>query len=191
MLANNHEFMNRIQFRIRTSLYDLRTRLFCLVNPLGNGLPRPLHARAPRAELRHRRVVLIGDVHGCSSELKRLLDAVVRPNDYVVIVGDLVNKGPDSPGVLDIVRKRGIRAVRGNHDDQALAAWRAWRAGEPIPKRKKHAWVAGVAEQLMTVLKDLPFTLELEGYEATVVHAGLVPGVPLKKQHLEDMYTVS
>ena len=159
--------------------------------PAGNRLPQPIHATLRRRQLVNKRVVVIGDVHGCSAELERLLDTIVRPDDCVVIVGDLVNKGPDSPGVLSLVRRRGIRAVRGNHDDQALAAWQAWREGKPIPKLKKHGWVPGVPAELMATLENLPFTLDLEGYQATVVHGGLIPGLPLKQQHLEEMFTVS
>ena len=54
------------------------------------------------------RTLVIGDVHGCVDELSNLLSACEHgPVDQVVLVGDLVAKGPDSPGVLALVRELG------------------------------------------------------------------------------------
>lgn len=67
------------------------------------------------------RVVLVGDVHGCYEELLELLKKCnVDDNTSVIIVGDLVNKGPYSAEVVAYARKKGIWAVRGNHDEALL-----------------------------------------------------------------------
>jgi serine/threonine protein phosphatase 1 len=48
------------------------------------------------------RTIAIGDVHGCSDALAALIDAVrPEPVDTVVTLGDLIDRGPDSRGVLD------------------------------------------------------------------------------------------
>src|SRR5690242_6578364 len=73
------------------------------------------------------RTVIVGDVHGCASELAALLDAVAfSSGDRLVFVGDLVARGPDSLGVLDIARRTGAIVVRGNHE-QKLLDWHAER----------------------------------------------------------------
>lgn len=74
--------------------------LLARVSP-GNPLPRVVHAVLPEATTRHRRVVILGDVHGCPAELQRLLDRLEyrKGVDVLLSVGDLVNKGPDSPEV--------------------------------------------------------------------------------------------
>jgi hypothetical protein len=57
--------------------------------------------------------------------LEALLDKVgfdKRKGDHLVLAGDLVNKGPDSPGVVDLAIKLGASAVRGNHDNAVLNA---------------------------------------------------------------------
>ena len=65
--------------------------------------------------------MIIGDVHGCIHELQSLLEkCAVDENTSIVLVGDLVNKGPCSQEVVSFVRKIGAHCVRGNHDDAAL-----------------------------------------------------------------------
>jgi serine/threonine protein phosphatase 1 len=78
------------------------------------------------------RTIAIGDVHGCSRALEFLLAAIrPRPGDVVVTLGDYVNRGPDSRGVLDrliaLERECTLVPILGNHDEQLLAAV----AGEP------------------------------------------------------------
>ena len=79
----------------------------------------------------------IGDVHGCARTLDALLDALAQdadgtlgPKDTLVFVGDYVDRGPDSPGVIDrlIALEHGQAAgtgprcvfLRGNHDQMML-----------------------------------------------------------------------
>lgn len=67
------------------------------------------------------RILAIGDIHGCSTALDSLLNVVhLHPDDIIVTLGDYVNKGPDSKGVLDrliALHKRGqLVPIRGNHD---------------------------------------------------------------------------
>src|SRR5262245_16953556 len=70
-----------------------------------------------------RRTVLVGDVHGCRDELVELLDRVgLGDDDRLVLVGDLVARGPDSRGTLDLLMRLGARSVRGNHEDRVLRA---------------------------------------------------------------------
>src|SRR5687767_8309241 len=81
------------------------------------------------------RVLAIGDIHGCSGPLDALLEWVApTPADLVVTLGDYVDRGPDTRGVLDrlIALKRAlpnIVCLRGNHEIMMLAA-RAGGRGE-------------------------------------------------------------
>src|SRR5579883_3083407 len=71
------------------------------------------------------RTVIVGDVHGCAAELDALLVRVAFSlGDRLVFVGDLIARGPDSLGVLDIARRTGAVLVRGNHEEKILR-WRA------------------------------------------------------------------
>lgn len=63
-----------------------------------------------------RRVIIVGDVHGCYDELCELERRFFRVDDCVILAGDLVNKGPDSVAVVDWAVRKGAFAVLGNHD---------------------------------------------------------------------------
>ena len=67
------------------------------------------------------RILAIGDVHGCSTALEALLEFVeLRPDDELIFLGDYVDRGPDSRGVLERLIELKARDkttfLRGNHD---------------------------------------------------------------------------
>src|SRR4051795_3696743 len=73
------------------------------------------------------RTIAIGDVHGCTAALDALLDAIrPRPEDTIVTLGDYINRGPDTRGVLDRLIGLGRRCrlvpILGNHDQMLLEA---------------------------------------------------------------------
>ena len=63
------------------------------------------------------RRIFIGDIQGCREELERLLEAVSfdPAADELHPAGDLVNRGPDSLGVLRLLRSLDAGGVLGNH----------------------------------------------------------------------------
>src|SRR5262245_4167287 len=73
------------------------------------------------------RVLAIGDIHGCSRALETLLAAVqLRPDDLLITLGDYVDRGPDSHGVVEqllALHQTGrLMPLRGNHDEMMLNA---------------------------------------------------------------------
>jgi predicted phosphodiesterase len=132
------------------------------------------------------RTLFIGDVHGCAEELDSLLaECAWRPGDRVVLVGDLVAKGPDSAGVVRRARERGFLAVRGNHDAHVLR-WRAGRMPEGRRLKPEHQQVLDTLEAAdWAYLEALPLHRHFPELNVRVVHAGLVPGVPLEEQQPE------
>jgi serine/threonine protein phosphatase 1 len=73
------------------------------------------------------RILAIGDMHGCSRALDVLLEAIApQPEDTLITLGDYVDRGPDSKGVID--RLLGLRdyltlvPLQGNHEEMMLAA---------------------------------------------------------------------
>ena len=140
------------------------------------------------------RTIIVGDVHGCVDELQALLRqcGVVR-GDRVVLAGDLVAKGPDSRGVVQLVREIGALAVLGNHDDFCIDVWRRRHQAEARHPRR---WLLDTLDESdWAFLESLPLFLRLGaegegGPEVAVVHAGAVPGVPLEEQERDNLLSL-
>ena len=140
------------------------------------------------------RTIIVGDVHGCVDEMQALLRqcGVVR-GDRVVLAGDLVAKGPDSRGVVQLVREMGALAVLGNHDDFCIDVWRRRHQAEA---RRPRRWLLDTLDESdWAFLESLPLFLRLgaegEGRpEVAVVHAGVVPGVPLEEQERDNLLSL-
>ena len=141
---------------------------------------------------------VIGDVHGCRSELETLLtrlgyaierDAEGRPVDAVppegrraVFVGDLVDRGPDSPGVLRLVmgmvRAGHALAVPGNHEEKLI------RALDGKTTNVSHGLAETLAQlseespefraDVLEFCRSLVSHLVLDGGGLVVAHAGLI-----------------
>lgn len=76
---------------------------------------------------KYHRVLAIGDIHGCAKTFRKLLFEELRitPDDLVICVGDYIDRGPDSKGVVDTIlelRAQGneIITLRGNHEQIML-----------------------------------------------------------------------
>ena len=123
---------------------------------------------------------LIGDVQGCDGALQRLLDEISfsASRDSLYLLGDLVNRGPDSAGVLRRLMGYGaaVHCTLGNHDLHLLAV----AYGARKPNRKDT--LAGILEA-----PDRPAMLDwlrwqrlaileiIDGHEVLMVHAGVLP----------------
>ena len=125
---------------------------------------------------------------------------VAKKKDTLVFLGDLVGKGQDSPRVLRLARELGALAVRGNHDDAALAAYDFSRKhGGALPKLSSSgsdtggedfSFVRNLTERDARFLRKMPWTLEVPALAAVAVHAGLVPGVAVDEQRPSDSFTM-
>jgi len=124
------------------------------------------------------RRIAIGDVQGCLTELKQLLDLCRfdPAEDQLWFVGDLVNRGPDSLGVLRFVRTLGDSAkiVLGNHDLHLLAVAlgvdsRSLRTGDTLDEILH----APDRDDLLNWLLTRPLAVA-EGCDL-MVHAGVNP----------------
>lgn len=133
------------------------------------------------------RTIVIGDIHGCFDELSDLLEQVdPGPNDRVIAVGDLVVKGEKNREVLDLfIEDKRFSAVAGNFERVLRQHFR----GEPVRLTKEQkaavAQLESERERYSNYLRSLPFTINLGSH--LVAHAGLRPGVPLRRQSASDL----
>lgn len=64
-------------------------------------------------------MIIISDIHGCLKTFKALLEKL--PKDCpICIAGDMIDRGPDSKGVVDLIRKNKYHVVRGNHEQMMI-----------------------------------------------------------------------
>jgi len=119
------------------------------------------------------KTVVVGDVHGCLRELDELLRVVqFSPHDTLISVGDLVNKGPDSIGVLRRFRELNGLLVRGNHEVrhlQILKGKELDRAAQPAEQAVQRQ----LNEQDVQFLRGSVLHHRLPEFGAVVVHGGI------------------
>jgi hypothetical protein len=111
------------------------------------------------------RLIVVGDVHGMRESLEELLHKVKfdKKHDHLILAGDMISKGPDSKGVVDLAMKYGATGIRGNHEDRVLATYR---------KLRKWDQSAPQSEDDDEVLLDSEDELEGEHSEDEVKAAG-------------------
>lgn len=122
------------------------------------------------------RTLIIGDIHGCHTELMELLDAAaVATDDVVVSVGDLVDRGPAPTEVVRWFRERKNAVVlMGNHERKHVRDVLSY-SQEVTRVQMGETYGDGVAW-----MRGLPYFYETP--EVRVVHAAMIPGVPLAEQ---------
>jgi len=119
-------------------------------------------------------IYVVGDVHGCRDALERLLARLEPgPGDLVVLVGDLVRKGPDSEGVLDLVGSApNVLGVRGNNEEKLL---------------RGEASVDALDDADRAFVRSLPVAISWDG--GLVVHGGVDPRRPLVEHDVDALQT--
>lgn len=144
----------------------------------------------------------IGDVHGCLDLLVDILGQIARTHPgrprRIVVLGDLIDRGPDSAGVVRLLRTAQARdparliCLRGNHEDlllravdqaSALATWLA-NGGHQTLASFRTDRLAGVPPDVIDWIAACP-TFHDDG-RRYFVHAGLNPELPLAKQRDAD-----
>lgn len=185
-----------------------------------SGLLRRLRGtrRAPEAP-RGLRLYAVGDIHGCLPQLEELLQLILRDSHdakgrkHVVFVGDYIDRGPDSKGVVErlLAPMPGFTAtfLLGNHEQTLLdflenpSVYREWKYyggvetlvsyGVSPPRFDDDAAHAAVRDQLRQNMPDehIAFLRRLEEWavhgDYFFVHAGIRPGIPLGEQDKRDL----
>jgi len=165
------------------------------------------------------RVYAIGDIHGRLDLFERLIQTIEAddssrgPADTtMVLLGDLVDRGPDSSRVIDRARRwarqRQVRIIGGNHEEMFLAAFDRDEAlrhflryggketllSYPIDERTYKRATLEELRSLMPMIVPSEHVAFMKNMEPHVqigdylfVHAGIRPGLPLEEQQQSDL----
>ena len=136
------------------------------------------------------RKIAISDIHGFAHTLKVLVTQVleVKPGDELFFLGDYVDRGPDSKGVMDFIMQLqdagyNIRCLRGNHEDMMIQGQanvqmqHAWlkNGGDTTLTSFNAKTLASVPEKYWNFLNGLEYYAEAGRF--LMVHAGLKFGL--------------
>lgn len=130
------------------------------------------------------RIIAIGDVHGCRDELATLLERV-RPteDDQLIFLGDLVNRGPDSRGVIELARQHRAISLLGNHEHRLLQFHHT--GDRDLLKETDALTVDTLQPDDWTYLAAMPLTHAVPELNTVFVHGGFLPSLPWQKQPVE------
>jgi serine/threonine protein phosphatase 1 len=146
------------------------------------------------------RTIAIGDIHGCSAALRALLEEIgPGRDDTLVCLGDYIDRGPDSRGVLDQIleleRHCRLIPLLGNHEEMLLAALadrealKRWLSIGGTEAVRSYGWSSGGPRRALADLipkKHRDFLARCRAYHETAthlfLHAGYEPDLPLGQQ---------
>lgn len=131
------------------------------------------------------RLIFVGDIHGCIEEFKELLiklnyDPV---HDRLILLGDLVDRGPDSLAVVQLAMRMNLECVMGNHEHKFVKWFRS--QGSRVDVYDHKDYYNKFSDEELNYIMNMPTYIELE--DVIAVHAGLKPGILLSNQSKDDM----
>jgi serine/threonine protein phosphatase 1 len=142
---------------------------------------------------------VIPDIHGCVRTLETIIEKQIMPNknDLLVFLGDYIDRGPDSKGVIDIImdlqaNEYNVVALKGNHEDYCVKAYnedkkkrgflgirsktkvqKEWEMHGGIQTLESFdaEWPREIPEKYITWMQELPYYHIVDDF--IIVHAGL------------------
>lgn len=148
-------------------------------------------------------VYAIGDIHGCLKALQTIFNQkIIKEEDTIVFLGDYIDRGPNSKGVIDWLiknkRKYNFEFILGNHEimmqtsknnKERLREWLYFGGAETLDSYKisdDPKWVQKVDKSHWNFMDNCKHYLEIGDY--IFVHAGLEKGKKLKNQNKHNLF---
>ncbi|MBN2283687.1 MAG: serine/threonine protein phosphatase [Deltaproteobacteria bacterium] len=154
------------------------------------------------------KIFAIGDIHGCLDELDALLSTITinADRDLLLFIGDYIDRGPASKGVVDRVlelkaRLNHVVCLMGNHEQMFLDYITGGTTGDMFLYNGGDATLRSYRDRLSLrsavdimpeahrdFFESLQLFFETDDY--LFVHAGFRPGIPLEEQDREDLFWI-
>jgi len=141
-------------------------------------------------------LIAIGDVHGCALTLDALIRSLdIGADDHLVFIGDYIDRGPDSKGVIDrlfaLREKHTCTFLRGNHEELMLGylddgEYDLWAINGGVATLESYGTVGNgsvIPDEHIEFIRETKMCLETD--EFFFVHAGLRPGLTIA-ENLEE-----
>jgi serine/threonine protein phosphatase 1 len=129
------------------------------------------------------RIIAIGDIHGCHQEFSELLERLeLTKEDRLVLVGDLVNRGPDSCKVIDLARQHRAISLLGNHELRLLNYRKNRISAENINRETDADTYRKLRAEDWAYLESMRLTYCNEELNTVFAHGGFLPDQPWQRQ---------
>jgi predicted phosphodiesterase len=127
------------------------------------------------------RLIAVGDIHGCHNEFSDLLEQLeLKSGDRLVLLGDLVNRGPSSTRVIDLAKAANAVSLLGNHELR-LMKFRKTGDRKYMKEHDLETFDTLRAED-WAYMAAMPLTFEEPELNTVFVHGGFLPGEPWQRQ---------
>lgn len=146
-----------------------------------------------------KQIVVVGDIHGCLEEFEELLKTLQYNKEKMrlILLGDLLDRGPDPVGCIRKARELGVECIQGNHEEKHLR-WhkhelKSKLTGKDNPMRPlaPEALLANqsLSDEDWKWLESLPVKIHLDHYW-WALHGGCEPRFTLDKQDPKQIIRV-
>ena len=133
-----------------------------------------------------KRTIVVGDIHGCIDEFEELIKKLSydKESDRLILLGDLIDRGPDSVAVVRKAREMDLECVMGNHEHKFLKWYRS--AGSKNDVYDSRAHYTQFSDEDVSYIARMSAYIKIDDF--VLVHAGLRPHVPLEGQSKDDLF---
>ena len=137
-----------------------------------------------------KRTIIVGDIHGCVDEFDELLKTLSydKESDRLILLGDLIDRGPDSVGMVRRARKMDLECVMGNHEHKFMKWFKAFGSQNAVYDRHPH--YTEFSDEDVNYIARMSNYIALDDSKTIIVHAGLRAGVKLEDQKKDDLYYI-
>ena len=132
-----------------------------------------------------KRTIIVGDIHGCIDEFEELIRVIKYDKNFdrLILLGDLIDRGPDSLAVVQKARKMGLECVMGNHEYKFLKWWKS--SGSQADVYDKKDFYTQFTDEDVNYIFRMPTYIKIDN--TVIFHAGVKPGIPISKQSKDDL----
>jgi bis(5'-nucleosyl)-tetraphosphatase (symmetrical) len=135
------------------------------------------------------KTIIIGDLHGCLDEFKDILYLADHksPNIKIILLGDILDRGPNSLECIKLARELKLKSVMGNHERKFLN-WIENTGGKRSPPKYPH--YDQFSKEDIEYMRAMPAYIKIPEHNTVVVHAGVRACVPIEQQLKNDLYHI-